>query len=138
MPEIDFFQYHVDRSLRDLRRYLRLTTAFIGTDSGLHTVLSRSTEVQQLRKALDEGRLSADDINSFISNLLFRFARGQQFDDDTTLAAIAVALESLDLPHSFADEYLEDLAQLRITELPMAPRVARLCLENRENTERMT
>ena len=28
MPEIDFFQYHVDRSLRDLRRYLRLTTAF--------------------------------------------------------------------------------------------------------------
>lgn len=28
MSEIDFFQYHVDRSLRDLRRYLKLTTAF--------------------------------------------------------------------------------------------------------------
>lgn len=27
MPEIDFFQYHVDRSLRDLRRHLWLTTA---------------------------------------------------------------------------------------------------------------
>ena len=48
------------------------------------------------------------------------------FAYEINLEAIAVALETY--PGPFAEEYLKDLSRLKIPELPLAPRVARLCL----------
>jgi hypothetical protein len=52
------------------------------------------------------------------------------FPDDVVLAAIAVAVEPLPTPE--VERFLEDLARVRLKEIPFAPRVARLALAERD------
>ena len=49
--------------------------------------------------------------------------------NETGLAALAVALETC--PHEYAEQYLHDLAKLRLAEVGTAIRVARECLRER-------
>ena len=58
-----------------------------------------------------------------------RPARGTHFPHDETLAALAVACENL--PSPFADAFLRELAEVRLAEMPLAPRVAREVLAQR-------
>lgn len=108
--------------------------SLISTAEALRVFLRTRSELASVKRAIDNSVLSPSDIIKYVSGLLRSFRPGERFADDITLAAIAVILENV--PGGVADEYLKNLAGLRIQELPMAPRVARLALLRRK--ERLT
>jgi hypothetical protein len=118
-------------ALNNLRNLsLDATLSTISTAEGLRSFLSSRPEVIDLRHALDAQAIDSDDVHSFVSELLGHFRRGTRFGEEPVLAAVAVAVETLPAP--FAQEFLEDLARVRVAELPLAPRVARLSLRERD------
>ena len=110
--------------------------AYIGTPTALYRVLRRSPDVLALEQALLTGELSLDNIKDFASSLANEIKKGESFKYDITLAAIGVVLEQN--PSDFAEEYLSDLAKLKLLEIPMSIRVARECLKNRVNLAKTT
>ncbi len=120
------------RILDDLRALaLDCRVSSISTAEGLRAFLGFRPEVIEFRRALDAQVLDDGDLRGFVSELLGQFVRGTRFPDESVLAAVAVAIETL--PAQFAEQFLEDLARVRIAELPLAPRVARLSLRERHN-----
>lgn len=111
---------------------LETASSSISTAEGLRDFLSRRLEVLELRRTLATGGIVIDDVRNFVQHLLQDFRPNEKFAGDYILAAIAVALESF--PGAFADEYLSDLASLHIREMPLAPRVARLAVQQRETS----
>lgn len=106
------------------------TKAFvISTGEALRAFLQVRPEIVSLRRAINTGEVTWTDIKGYVSELIRSFCAGKKFVDEISLAAIAVTVETL--PGTFAEEYLEDLASLQIQELPLATRVARLCLSGR-------
>lgn len=111
---------------------LEMASSSISTAEGLRDFLSRRPEVLELRRALAAGGIVIDDLRIFVQHLLRDFRANEKFTGDYVLAAIAAALESF--PGAFADEYLSDLASIHIREIPLAPRVARLAMQQRETS----
>lgn len=103
----------------------------ISTATALRIFLQQREEVRDLREALRSNRVTPTHITEFVEELLQSFRKGEKFEDELALAAIAVSLENYSV--QFAEEYIQDLANLSIKEMPLAPRVARLCLANRHN-----
>lgn len=121
------------KALNDLRgEEIQAGGFMISTPKALRTFLQQRPELIDLRRAINSGEVTPDDITAFVEELLLTFCRGEHFADEITLAAVAVAIRND--PRPFAEEYLEDLAKLKITELPLAPRVARICLDRRHET----
>ena len=120
-------------ALDDLQR-LELQTggAVISTATALRRFLLQRSEVVNLQTSLGNGSIAPTEVEEFIRGLLATFTPGRKFSGDVTLAAVAVAIRND--PRSFATKYLEDLKSLRIKELPMAPRVASLCLHERRES----
>jgi hypothetical protein len=85
-----------------------------------------------VQDALQTGELSDPLLRGFVSSLLTAFRKGEVFQHDMAVAAIAVALERETTP--FAEEYLRDLARLQAAEMSMSIRVARECLNQRHAT----
>lgn len=104
--------------------------ATISTAQGLRSFLRARAEVVGIRKALSSGELTPVQLKVFVRDLLRGFTSGRKFTDEIILAVIAVAVETL--PGSFADEYLRELAALKVGEIPLAPRVAALALVERQ------
>ena len=115
-------------ALRD--ESLKLAASSISTAEGLRVFLSGRAEVLEVRRALATGSLTCDQIRTFVQRLLRNFRVNRKFVDEYVLAAIAVALESF--PGHFADQYLSDLASVRIKEMPLASRVASLAIRQRK------
>jgi hypothetical protein len=61
--------------------------------------------------------------------LMKDFRIGQHFEHEIAIAAMAVALEKRST--AFAEEFLVDLAKLRLAEMPLCIRVARECVKHR-------
>jgi hypothetical protein len=101
----------------------------ISTAEALRAFLRDRPEVVSLRRAINTGEITSVDIKIYVEELLRSFRAGRKFTDEIALAAIAIAVETF--PGAFAEEYLENLANLRIQELPLATRVARLSLSRR-------
>lgn len=101
----------------------------ISTAEALKAFLKYRPEVLSLRKSIEAGEVTPTDIKEYVDELLRSFSTGKKFAHEIDLAAISMALETF--PGNFAEEYLEDLSRLKIQELPLAPRVARLCLARR-------
>lgn len=96
-------------------------------------LLARSSQVREVRVAIQDGHLSDTSMREFVSELLKSFRIGEHFTYDPVLAALAVAVES---HHSdFADEYLHDLAALECAEMTLSRHVARECLRRRRTIE---
>lgn len=95
----------------------------------MHRLLRSRPEVQVLKTSLKLGRISEKEVRLFVSGLLRTFEPGCVFAYDMTLAAIAAAMEHWS--HSFAEEYLLDLARVLRNELRCSCRVARECLKAR-------
>lgn len=102
----------------------------ISTGEGLRDFLSQRPEVLNVRRALETGSIVLEEIQLFVQHLLQQFRANERFADDYVLAALAVVLESF--PGRFADDFLCDLSALHIREIPLAPRVARLAMRQRE------
>ena len=101
----------------------------ISTAEALRSFLRELSEVISLRSAITTGEITPTDIKKYVNELLRSFCAGKKFANEISLAAIAVAMETL--PGPFAEEYIKDLARLRIQEIPLASRVARLSLSQR-------
>ncbi len=114
----------------------RLTTDEFADDIGFtlppapfRRVLQRSPDVRRLSAALRYRQLTIQDVRQFVGGLLKAYRQDEVFRYDLALAALAVAMEHWRNP--FAEEYLIDLARIRRPELPIAPRIARECLQAR-------
>ena len=106
---------------------------FIGYDmppKAMRYILLRTKECKQLRDAYWSGNLSEAELRRYIQGLLGEFVSGEKFYYDMTLSLVAVALEPLYT--SFADEYLTTLANLELSEMPLSIRVAKLCVQTRQ------
>jgi hypothetical protein len=93
---------------------------------------SRLMRLPQVRRALAAvaGQvISEKDLRRFVATLVRSLRPGQRFPYDIALAALAVILERQ--PTDFADEYLSDLARLKLIEMPVSIRVARECSKHR-------
>lgn len=101
----------------------------ISTAEGLRVFLSSRDEVISLRRAFATEAIGPDDLREFVRRVLQRFAAGRRFGEESSIAAIAVALETHPAP--FAEEFLSILSRVIAAEVPLASRVARLCLRQR-------
>jgi hypothetical protein len=95
----------------------------VSNPRALHWALSRSSEVRDVRAALNSGAITEVSIQRFAAELLGKLTYGELFPFDIALATLAVVLEIR--AGSFAEEFIFDLARLELAELPMSIRVAR-------------
>jgi hypothetical protein len=117
-------------AFRDLQNEdIRTKGSVISTAEALRAFLQYRSEVISLRRAIERGEITPNDIKDYVHELFRSFSTGIKFAYEIDLAAISMALETF--PGPFAEEYLKDLSRLQIRELPLAPRVARLCLARR-------
>lgn len=86
-----------------------------------HYFLTRP-EIWEVRQSLQQGRITDDTVADFVATLLGSFTTGVHFEHDVTLAALAVVLE--DRLTKWVEQFLQQLAELQIAEMPFAPRVA--------------
>ncbi len=114
----------LDRLLTD---ELLANAGAFSTAAALRQFFARAQEVQEVRTALQQGTLTEDAINDFVTTLLEEQRRGVLFRHDLTMAALAVALEGQ--TSSFVEEFLRNFADVSIAEMPMGPRVAKEVLK---------
>ena len=106
-----------------------VAVGFHSNPAAVRRRLARMPEVAAIREALKQGAITEETIRRFVSHLTSDFVRGEHFAHEDALAAICVALEAQ--PTDFADEFLHDLARLKLAELSLAIRVARECVDRR-------
>lgn len=104
-----------------------LSAGIIATPEALRHFLLRSKEVHEVRNALRQGAITEETIRELVSSLMKDFRVGTRFEHELALAALAVVLERW--ATDFAEEFLLDLAKLKLAEMPLGIRVARECLK---------
>lgn len=119
--------------MNELERILALADdmalSAISTPEAFRARLSERPEVISLRRALQAEAVTLDQVWEFVRGLLGNFRRGVQLPEDIVIAAVSVAVETY--PVRAVQEFMEDLARVRVSEMPLAPRVARLGLAER-------
>ena len=95
------------------------------TAAALRQFFARATEVNEVRKALQEGTITEDAIGDFAAMLLTDVRQGIHFRHDLTLAAPAVALEGQQAP--FVERFLRDLAGVSLAEMPFGAALLGRC-----------
>jgi len=108
-----------------------ISMGVVSSSHGLRRWLIKNDTVRALRRAILFGTITERAVRQFTDNLFIDFQRGTRFPHEIALSAIAVALENVNT--EFASEYLNDLARLRVLEMPLAPRVAQICVSRHEN-----
>jgi hypothetical protein len=111
-----------------------LSAGLVSTPEALRRFLLRSHAIHGIRESLRQGLITDETIREFISSLMKEFSVGRRFAHEMALAALAVALERR--PTNYAEEFLSDLAKLRLAEMPLCIRVARECLKHRATVAR--
>jgi len=106
-----------------------MSLAVLSTPRALRRQLLRTNEVREIREALWQGAITEETLREFVSSLLVGLHVGERFKHELALAALAVLLERR--PTEFAEEFLLDLAKLKLAEMPLCIRVARECLKHR-------
>lgn len=96
------------------------------TPKAMHGTLQTSETVHSLREAVLKGKVDDNDVVFFVGSLLSELERGCLFPYEMTLIGLAVTMELV--PEKWAHEYIAGLAELRIKEMPLAWRVAKICL----------
>lgn len=102
---------------------------FVGSSTALRSALQSHAVVSQLRADLISGALVHADIDNFVSRAMRNLSVGVRLEEDMALAALAVALERE--ASDFANEYIEELSRLRLSEMPNSIAVAELCRKSR-------
>lgn len=113
-----------------------LAFAGVSTPEAALQLLRRSTQVRDLHEALRSEAVTFSETEVFVQQLMREFLPGIRFAREHALGAIAVAAGRF--ANEFSERFLTKLSGLRLAELPLAPRVARAILEERnrltENT----
>jgi hypothetical protein len=102
---------------------------FHHSPSAVRRKLLVSPDIRRLAGALRFGAVTENMISDFVSSIMSEFCRGHRLMNDLALAALAIVLELR--PTDFAEEYLHDLARLKLPEMSTSINVARECLKNR-------
>lgn len=92
-------------------------------------VLLATPEFELFQKELKAGSATDADLESYVGDLMTTFRRAEKFKYETTLAFLSVALEHIST--SFAQRFISDLSKLHVSEMPLSPRVARVCMQYR-------
>jgi hypothetical protein len=102
----------------------------IATPKAACSILRTHRDVEKVRRQLFENADNAQrDIEEFVRERLIDLKPKTYFPHDPAFCALAVALETLPMPA--AENFLSELAALRIAEMPISSRVAALCLQRR-------
>lgn len=109
---------------------LEQTCALVSTASGLRKALKRSESAKRLYRAFALGTIPIDQVQPIVQEFTEQFQRGTHFQYEPELCLLAVVLEELD--SDGAVNFLTDLADVSIAEMPMSPKVAAICLQNRK------
>jgi len=103
-----------------------VSVAGLSTPTALLRLLRRHPDVTALWQAIQEGAIQEDTFCRFISWLSVDSCVGVHFIHDVTLAALVVACDGC--RPTFTDDFIRRLANVRLAEIPLAPRVARECI----------
>ena len=95
----------------------------------LRQALQRIPDVLRVSWAVRRGQVTEQMVRDFAAAMTADYQPGKLLPGDLALATLAVALEPCG--HHFAEEYLCDLARLKLAEMPHAIRVAQECLKAR-------
>lgn len=96
------------------------------TDSSYYK-LSRDESVIELREALKSGVITWDELREVVDHIADMIKPGFSLGNQTTLCAIAVAIE--ELPSQFTGEFFEVFSQSRAAAIGKISRMARRCIE---------
>ena len=94
-----------------------VSAGVVSTPQAIRRFLLGAQEVRGIREALHQSAITEDTIREFVSALLAGFHVGSRFENEMALAALAVVLERR--ATDFAEEFLFDLAKLRLAEMPI-------------------
>jgi hypothetical protein len=116
---------------RLLSEELQASAGGHSTVSGLRLFLVHRREVQEVSEGLRLGTITPDAVRDFVAARMKDLRPRALFPHDVTLAALAVAMTQWNVP--FADEYLREMATLKLAEMPLSPRVAEEVLTERSS-----
>jgi hypothetical protein len=102
---------------------------FVLPPAAMRIALQRSPTVREIAKGIRRGEISEQAVRTFVNSLASEFQVGKPLPGDFAFAALAVALEQI--PADYAEEFLCDLARLRLAEMTTSIRVARESLKYR-------
>ena len=94
--------------------------------------IESTEEYDQLKEAIDNGKVTESDIRKFAKSGVKKVEPGQWSQMNVPFSVLACALKDID--KEFADEYLESLADLDSAELSGASRMASHCLDLKQNS----
>jgi len=97
--------------------------------SAIRLIIKKQKPVYNLTQALLHHDIKESEIKDFTENLLKDIKIGYRFEHEILISAIAMAME--DINSKFADEYLESLASIKMTEMRFVSRFAEECLKHR-------
>lgn len=102
----------------------------VATPNALYGILRTHKDAEAVRRYLYD---NADDarqaIEEYVRERLIDLKPKTHFSHEPAFCALAVALETLPMPA--AENFLSELAALKIAEMPMSSRVAAICLKRR-------
>jgi hypothetical protein len=101
----------------------------VSMPSAVRRALLQSRVVRRLAAAIRYGWVDEKAIAAFVGEATGALQMGWRLPDDLALAALAVVLEFRQTP--FAEEFLHDLARLKLVEMATSIAVAKECLINR-------
>jgi hypothetical protein len=101
----------------------------VASPKAVCSILRAHSHVKAARRHLENAYEARRDIEEFVRERLVDLKSKTYFPHEPALCALAVALETLPMPA--AEDFLSELAALRIAEMPLSPRIAALCLKRR-------
>lgn len=85
-------------------------------------VLRAAPAVQALSEAVANGEVRIEELESVVSDALWTIRKGELFEQELEIMAVAVALSGSFSPR--IDEFLDTLARIRCAEVPLLGKVA--------------
>lgn len=102
----------------------------IATPETLCSILRTNNNIVTVRRYLFENSDNAQrDIEEFVRERLIDLKSKVYFSHEPAFCALAVALETM--PMRSAEDFLSELAALKIAEMPLSSRVAAICIQRR-------
>lgn len=110
--------------------------AFASMPAVLRKLILQSNELNRLRVDLKLNLLTETRLRNFVEEVVARYEKGKRLPHEIALAVIAVLVETRST--EFAEEFLIDLARLKLSEMQNAIGVTKECLKRRKTQPRET
>ena len=101
----------------------------VATPNAIYNILRNHEAVIKVRQHLLKSMDAQQEIESFVRDRLFDLKAKKYFPHEPAFCALAVVVDPI--PNSVATDFLKKLAALKISEMPISFRVAKLCLLRR-------